>query len=252
MKTITFLILFIISFSSLAAVKIEIRFKDQKIKQGTIVPATLVFDAESSQKLPLNKLVGETLGKAFYVYAAKSLITKDNWSALESEAQVIVASIPESKPVEFKIGDVDGMVLWNDVEFIPTEANGKMIYGNFEIPSRAKIIQWVLIFVAIVVAALVGLKIKSRVSKKNAIKKRRAVIKEEIMAVRDYPEVVKVWQKKNEILREFPALETNFKNLESVLFKYQFKPSQSETEKLQVMNAWRDFVSQSQGGLNGV
>lgn len=232
--------------------KLEIRFKDGKVKQGTIVPATLVFDAESSQKLPLNKLIGETLGKSFYIYGAKPLITKDNWNAFESEAEVIVANIPESKPVSFKSGDYDVMVLWNDVEFIPTEASGKMIYGNFEIPSRAKIIRWVLVLLGIGIALLIGLKIKSHLAKKNAIKKRRALIKDEIMSVRDYPEVVKIWQKKSDILKEFPALETSFKDLESVLFKYQFKPTQNETEKSQVMEAWKTFISRSQGGLNGV
>lgn len=253
MRIILFLITLFISFSSLAGVvKFEIKFKDAKVKQGTIAPATLVFDAESSQKLPLNKLVGETLGKSFYIYSAKPFITKNNWNALESEAEVIVAAIPESSPVVFKSGDVDGMILWNDVEFVPTEASGQMIYGNFEIPSRAKIIRWSLILIALAAAALIGLKVKNKLAKKNAIKKRRAVIKEEIMSVREYAEVVKVWQKKSEILKEFPALENNFKNLESVLFKYQFKSSQSETEKLQVMNAWRDFVGQSQGGFNGV
>lgn len=250
------LILFItlfISFSALAAtLKLEIRFKEGKVKQGTIVPATLVFDGESSQKLPLNKLVGETLGKSFYVYSAKPLITKDNWNAFESEAQVIVATIPESSPVVFKSGDFDVMVMWNEVEFIPTDAPNQMIYGEFDIPARAKIIRWGLILLALAAAVLIGMKLQKRFTAKTALKKKRALIKDEIMSVREYSEVVKVWQRKNDILKEFPSLEQNFRNLESVLFKYQFKPTQTEVEKLQVMDAWKEFLAVSQGSLNGV
>jgi hypothetical protein len=252
-KISAFFILFLISFSAFAGVlKVDIRFPEGKIKQGAIIPVKLVFDLPASQGLPLNKLVGETLGGTFYIFKAKPLLTKDNWTAFESDAEIIVAKVPENEPVTYKSGENEVMITWNDVEFIPTEAPKEMIYGTFEIPSRAKILLWLSILAGIIVIAVIGWKVKSHFAAKNVTKKRRVAIKDEVISAREYNDVVKIWQKKPQILKEFPVLETNFKNLESVLFKYQFKSSQSETEKIEVMNAYRDFVSKSLGGFDGV
>jgi len=252
-KINAFFILLFLSFSSLAGVlKIDIRFPEGKIKQGAIVPVKLLFDLPASQGLPINKIIGQTLGDTFYVFKAKPLLTKDNWNAFESDAEIILAKVPEAKPVSYKLGNDEVMITWNDVEFVPTEAPKEMIYGNFEIPSRAQVLKWTLILAAILLVVIVGWKIKQKISHKKALKSRKAAIKDEIISAREYQDVVKVWQKKSQIIKEFPRIEGNFKNLETVLFKYQFKPSQSEAEKIEVMNAYRDFISQSQGGFDGV
>lgn len=241
------------SFSSLAAVlKIDIRFPEGKIKQGAIVPVKLVFDLPASQGLPINKLIGQTLGNTFYVFKAKPLLTKDNWTAFESDAEIILAKVPEAKPVTYKSGNDEVMITWNDVEFVPTEAPKEMIYGTFEIPSRAQVMKWLSILVIVLVAVFAGWKIKLRLDLKKSLKVRKAAIRDEIVSAREYSDVVKVWQKKSNIIKEFPKVENHFKDLESVLFKYQFKPSQSESEKIEVMNAYRDFIAKSQGGFDGV
>lgn len=253
MKITAFFILILMSFSSFAGVlKVDIRFPEGKIKQGAIVPVKLIFDLPASQGLPLNKVIGETLGNTFYVFKAKPLVTKDNWTAFESDAEIIVAKIPEYAPLAFKSGDNDVMITWNEVEFVPTEAPKELIYGTFEIPSRAKILLWLSILVGIVLAGLVGWKVKTKLSAKSALKSRRAAIKDEVLSAREYADVVKIWQKKSAIVKEFPVLDNNFKDLETVLFKYQFKPTQSEIEKSEVMNAYREFVNKSQGRFDGV
>jgi hypothetical protein len=252
-KIIVLLLSLFLSVSSIASVlKLEIRFQDPKIKQGAVVPATLVFDAESSQKLPINKIVGETLGGHFYIYSAKPLLTKDNWNAFESEATVIVGKIPEAKPVSYKSGDNEVMVLWNDVEFIPTEAPKELIYGTFEIPSRAKILKWISVLIGIIIVALGILKLKKHLNNKNALQKMRRELKDQVLSAKEYADVVNIWQKKSQILKVFPSLEDHFKELEVVLFKYQFKQSQTESEKSQVMTAYREFINKSQGGFNGI
>lgn len=232
--------------------KIDIRFPEGKIKQGAIVPVKLLLDLPASQALPLNKLIGQTLGGTFYIFKAKPFLTKDNWTAFESDAEIIVAKIPDAKPVVHKVGDNEVMILWNDVEFIPTEAPKEMIYGTFEIPSRAKIMKWLAILGGLILVLLVGWKIKKKIADKKALKSRRAAIKDEIVSAREYQDVVKIWQMKLRIVKEFPQIETNFKNFETVLFKYQFKQSQSETEKTEVMNAYREFINKSQGGFDGI
>ena len=230
----------------------DIRFTGAKIKQGAIVPVKLVFDLPASQGLSVNKILGQTLGGNFYIYKAKPLLTKDNWTAFESDAEIILAKVPESKPLIYKSGENEVIITWNDVEFIPTEAPKEMIYGNFEIPSRAQILKWVGVLVVILFLLGFGWKIKLIMSHKKELKSRKAAIKNEIVSAREYHDVVKVWQKKSIIVREFPKIEMNFKNLEAVLFKYQFKPSQTEAEKIEIMNAYRDFVDKCQGGLDGI
>ncbi len=253
MKRIVILLSLFLSVSAFASVlKLEIRFQEPKIKQGSVVPATLVFDAESSQKLPINKIVGETLGGHFYIYSAKPLLTKDNWNAFESEATVIVGKIPEAKPVSYKSGDNEIMVLWNDVEFIPTEAPKELIYGTFEIPSRAQILKWLSLLAVFIIAGLGIWKFKKYLDNKNSIQKKKRELKDEVLSAKEYADVVSIWQKKSQILKVFPSLEDHFKELEVVLFKYQFKPSQTETEKNQVMTAYREFINKSQGGFNGI
>lgn len=253
MKINVLFIFLLMSFSSLAGVlKLDIRFPEGKIKQGAIVPVKLIFDLPASQGLPINKLIGQTLGGTFYIFKVKPLLTKDNWTAFESEAEIILAKVPEAKPVSYKSGNDEVVITWNDVEFVPTEAPKEMIYGNFEIPSRAQILKWFSILAVILVLLGIGWKIKQKVSLKKALKMRKAAIKDQLVSAREYIDVVKVWEKKSEIMKEFPLIQDNFKNFESVLFKYQFKQSQSETEKIEVMNAYREFINKSQGGFDGV
>jgi hypothetical protein len=248
---ILFLILFS-SYLSAATVKLELRFAENKIKQGDVVSVTMVFDGTASQRLPLNKLVGETLGGHFYITSAKPFITKDNWNALESEASLIIVKVPETKPLSFRLGENDVMVSWNDVEFIPTEVPKEFFYGNFEIPSRAQILKWFLIFLGLLCLSYGGLKGKKHFEKKKALALRKRKLKDEIMSASEYSAVVDIWRNKAAILKEFPKLDSPFKELESVLFKYQFKPQQTEQEKSQVMSAYRDFINKSQGGFDGI
>ncbi len=77
-------------------------------------------------------------------------------------------------------------------------------------------------------------------------------MKDRVMSAREYHDVVTLWQQKALLLKEFSHLSKPITDLEIVLFKYQFKQSQNETEKAEVMKAYREFINKVQGGFNGI
>jgi hypothetical protein len=248
----TYLLILFCSFEAFAVAKVNLKFLDAKVKQGSLVDAVIGLNSETTQKIQYNQLKGQTLGGSFYIYHAKPLMTKGGWDSLESEAKVIVVKIPENKPLLHKLQDKEFEVSWDSVEFIPTETPKEMIFGQFEIPSRSQIIKWFLIILGIAAVVGLGYFIFNKLQGKKNLRKKRAGIKSEVTSATDYSHVVSLWQKKAYYLSEFPHLEEPFKKLELVLFKYQFKQSQSEAEKTEVMNAYREFVNDSQGGFSGI
>jgi hypothetical protein len=252
-KIYFFFFVLLFSLTALSSVfKMDILFTGTKIKEGTIIPVKLKFNLPTSQSIPLNILVGQTLGSSFYIHQASPLVAKNNWTVLESEAQIVLAKIPKARPFIHKVGNKDLIVDWNDVQFLSTEAPKEMIYGDFQIPSRAQILKWLIILFICALLCFFGWKLQKRVSSKKHLKKRRALLRDEIISVKEYREVVQIWQKKSLILQEFPKLEASFKELEKVLFRYQFKPTQSDAEKNEVMIAFNIFISMSQEGFDGI
>jgi hypothetical protein len=57
---------------------------------------------------------------------------------------------------------------------------------------------------------------------------------------------------KHDILKVFPDLGDEFKKLETVLFRYQFKPHRSKSEEEEVLVAYRKFIDSIKGGFDGV
>lgn len=246
-------ILFILfTFSALGAPRIMLKFNDAKVKQGSVVDAVIGLNSETTQKLQYNQLKGQTLGETFYVYQAKPLMTKGSWDTLESEAKIIVTKIPENRPLLHKLGTDTIEIDWSEVEFIPTEVPKEFLFGTFEVPTRLELMKWALGALALGIVALISFRGYKKYKLRAEKKAKRRSLKASLSQPSTYEDVVSVWKTKPTYVKEFPHLEAHFKELERVLFKVQFKPSQTETEKAEVMKAYREFVTNSQGGFDGV
>lgn len=246
------ILLILISTNVLAAARMEINFSSDKVKQGSLQKSLIKLDETSAQVIELQKLKGQTLGETLYIYSVSPLLRKDGGSTFEAEATVIFVKVPEQNKLGYKTPQTDIEVTWNQVEVIPTEAPQELLFGTFTIPSKMKLLTWFLLLSAVVVLVIAGIKGRKLLLNKKALKIRKLNAKAEILSAKEFSDVVHLWQKKHSLFREFPHIEEPFKDLEKVLYKHQFKPFQTETEKIEVMNAYREFTNRIEGGFNGI
>lgn len=244
------LLLIILSSQVFAAAQMQLDLSSAVVKQGSLIDAVVRLDGNSVQQIELQKLKGVSLADTIYIYQVSPLIR--NGESFEADAKVIFLKVPEGKPVVHKIGEKEVSISWSDVEVQPTEAPAQFLFGQFEIPGKKRILEILaaLLFVGLVAFGIYKLSGKNK--KKKALKQMRADLKDKVMSAREYQDVVNLWQQKALLNKEFPHLTEPFKELETVLFKYQFKQSQNEMEKAEVMKSYRDFMTKVQGGFNGI
>ena len=251
---IKYFVLFIILIPGLAigATALNLDFGKTEIKQGSIETAKIQLKADAVQRVSLQKLKGQTLAETIYFYDVSPLMRKEGSDSFEAEAKVIFAKAPETNALGTKFGDEDLLVTWGNTQVSPTQVEQGFIFGKFEIPSRPKILLWFSIILGLGVLTYLFFWGRKKYQFKTAQKKKLQELKRELLGATNYQEIVEVWKKKHKYLDNFPQIEDAFKGFETVLFKYQFKPRQNETEISQVTEAYREFVRKIEGGLNGI
>lgn len=252
MKRIFFFLFIVLSQTAFSAVGLHFDFTQKAVKQGKIENAILQMDENSVQKVELQQLKGQSLGDVIYLLDVSPLVKKDGGSKFESEAKVIFLKQPEAQVLVHKFSGLDIAVTWSQIEVIPTEATKELIFGQFEIPSRKKIFIWITTLLILIIGMGFFLKYRRRLQEKKNILIRRKKHKAELMEAKEYTQIVHIWMQRDIYLKEFPEIHEAFKKFEATLFKYQFKPYQSEAEKAEVEEAFRSFIGHVQGGLSGV
>lgn len=245
------ILIFVLVFSSsVFAAQMQLELSSAVVKQGSLIDAVVRLDGSSVQQVEVQKLKGVSLAGTVYLHQIAPLIRSGD--TFEADAKIIFLKVPETKPVIHKVGDIDLSITWSDVEVQPTEASDKLLFGQFEIPGPRRILEILGILVVITLVALGIYKFRQKGKAKEALRQRRAELKDKVMSAREYQDVVSIWQQKALLVKEFSHLSDPVKELENVLFKYQFKQSQNETEKAEVMKAYREFILKVQGGFNGI
>lgn len=251
MRTILVLIFFI-SFSALAQVRVHLNFKSPTVKQGEIAPVTIVMSAQDVQSLSLVKSKGSSLGDIFYLYQVSPFMRSEGSPDYEAEADVIIVKTPPTSPLKTQVQGASVDLSWNDFQFQSVEAPKSFIFENFEIPTPLEIARYLLGFIILLGLVFGGWKISKQLKNKRTLKLKRAQEKKNLISANSYVDVVLVWKDKPKYLKLFPEIESDFKKLEDVLFKYQFKQSQSQHEVDQVMDAYRAFSLKVNEVLRGV
>lgn len=244
------IILLTFSLNLFAAAQMQLDLSSAVVKQGSLIDVIIRLDGNSVQQVELQKLKGVSLADTIYLYQASSLVRSGD--KFEADGKIIFLKVPESKPIIHKIGTSEISINWSDVEVQPTEAPAKFIFGQFEIPARRRIIE---ILAALFALSLIGFgiyKYNEKSKQRKALRLKKAALKDKVISAREYNDVVALWQDKAVLLKEFPHLQEPLKELEEVLFKYQFKQSQNEVEKAEVMTTYRVFMNKIAGGFNGI
>lgn len=252
MKIFAIFLLFIIIQPALAAISIQLDFSDSQLKQGQLEVAQVTMPAEAAQNISLQKLKGTNFAETLYIYELGPLIKKDGGDYFVADAKVIFLKIPESPKLIQKLGNEEIILAWPQIEILPTEGGKELIFGQFEIPSRKKILLWVLISLGLLTGLYAVIKYRKQLALKKAAREKRISLKEKLFNASDYSHIVEIWLSRDEFLTVFPEIREHFKNFEITLFKYQFKPHQTETEKSEVVTAYREFLTNIQGGLSGI
>lgn len=246
-----FLLIFI-SVNAWSADRLQLVFDESEVKQGALIKARLFVPA-SSINVPVQKLKGENIAETIFFQQISPLFRKEGSEAYTSDVVIIFTKVPESNMVTAKVGNQEFELQWNELKVDPVEATGQMLWADFTAPDFfEKSLTWILWIVGVLLIAAGGFFLGRRFSKKAKEQKRRRLLAQEVRSCQNYEDVVNFWKKKRNYLRDFPHLEETFPALENTLFKYSFKPSQTETEKEEVLRAYKKMMEASEGGFRGI
>jgi hypothetical protein len=221
-----------------------------KVKQGSLQEVKLLLDEETAQRVELQKLKGKTFGESIYLFSVSPLLRIQG--KLEADAIVIFTKIPTTKGAIHKDSTGDVLVSWSDVEIEPTQAPKDLLFLDFDIPKPVRVFLWIMISLTLILIGLVLARFRAKWLTKRQRKLIREKMKEDLYQASDYTKIVSAWQNKHHYVKQFPHLDAPFRILEVTLFKYQFKQSQSDHEKEEVIKAWKVFLESSKGGFNGI
>lgn len=244
-----FIFSILISTCAWSKVNLELNLGLDELKQGQIAQGSLSVKSTDGNT-GLAGLKGKTIGKSLYLLSVSPFMAKQR--ELTSDVKVIFAQVPQSNSVTETINNEEITISWGNLKIIPTEASKSFLFGDFEVPSRMVVLPWIGIIIGLGLLALIIVRIRAMLNVKSGIKSRRLRLKEEITNGTTYDDVVLMWRQKSRYLQEFPQLDVHFKNLETVLFKYQFKSQRTEQEVNAVMDAYQIFKSSVLGDLNGI
>ncbi|MES2528485.1 MAG: hypothetical protein V4598_15485 [Bdellovibrionota bacterium] len=238
--------------SAWSAEILTIAFPVQEVRQGSLVKAKLFVPPELVN-IPVQKLKGETSAETIYFHQISPLLKKEGSANYESDVQIIFTKVPESNHLILKINEQPIDLEWNNIQIIPVETPEGMIWADFSAPDffEGKL-TWLWIALLFLVLGIGGFFIWKKIDTRTKEKSRKQKLIDEFKSCQNYEDVVALWKRKRSFMKDFPHLDSTFPAFESVLFKYQFKPVQTENEKLEVMTAYRTLVEQSEGGFRGI
>jgi hypothetical protein len=237
---------------SVFSMDIGLEIPEKIVKQGSIVSVKFKIDADSAQEIPLQKLKSKTFAGIIYLHDIGSLIRKEGHHYFEADAKVIFVKVPENNQINFTEDGKSIKIFWNEIEILPTEFEKNMLYGVFEIPERSRMMYYFLSLVLFLVMACGGLFIFKKMKMKKMIRQELLKLRDELIGCNSYDSVVRLWMSRQVYLAKFPQIEKSFRDFEILLFKYMFKPSQSESEKSEILTAYKRFLDDIKGGLDGI
>ncbi len=218
------------------------------VAQGSLVSGILKVDQASLAAVDPQKLRGQTLGDVVYVHQVGPLVRRVGGRVYEAEAKVIFVKVPAAASVPVP----GGTLSWGTLEVRPTDAPQELLFGTFTVPARRKLLLWVAILAGLVVLGIISRRVWKKLELRRRERLRRRRLKEALLSAADFAAVVELWRAKHAYLGEFPHIADPLRELEAVLFKYQFKPTQTDAERAEVLAAYRTFTAAVAGGFDGI
>ena len=231
---------------------IGLELSSKNVKQGSIVPALIKIDAASAQEVPLQKLKSKTFAETIYVYDVGTPVRKEGRPYFEADAKIIFIKVPDNNELSFSEEGKSFKVFWNPVIVTPTKTEKSFLYGAFDAPGRLNALRWVFLGAVILLLTGLGFWAKKIFQVKALHKKSLLDLKNKLRAATTYNEIVDLWMSRQLYLQSFPAIEEAFRKFEHQLFKVQFKPTQTDNEKRDVLDAYQLFLTSIKGALDGI
>ncbi len=250
---IRFLVLIILFMGNAWSLdRVDLDFTETEVHQGALVQGKLIIQPESVN-FPVQKLKGATIGEIIYFQELSPLLKKDGSSSFESDTTAIFIKVPETETIVGSIGQNEIHINIGGIKVIPVESSGQMLWADFSAPDFfAGSWGWLwttLVIILLLSASFIGWR---KISARRKLIARRKSLLEEFRGCKTYEDIVLMWKKKRTYFQEFPQIEDKFQNFEEVLFRYQFKPSQTDSEKQAVVDAYRKLLDDSEGALRGI
>ena len=246
------MVIFILLLSAVAQAQIEFTFQKAQVKQGSIERAVIRIAPETMQKISLGKLKGATLGESIYLYDVDALSRRAGAEVFEAEAKVIFVKVPTGSEVTDKSFGFGLPVRWSPLTITPTQEGQSLIFSNFDIPERSRTLALTGILLCLLLLGVGVFLFSKKLDRKRALKQNKLRLKTELLSAKSFEDLVVLWKNKSKYLDEFPQITEPFAHFETVLFKYQFKPTQTEREQADALDAYSTFVRNVEGGFDGI
>ncbi len=232
----------------------EIHFEliGDTVIQGSLIKTKFKFQQTLGDGFQIGNLEGVTLDDTVYINELLPVNGDPDGNIINGEASIIFIKVPVKSNIEHKMGSFQINASWTEIEFIPTDTPKELLFGEFNVPDSKRLILWVLLGAGILVFFGVILIFWKKWKKLKFKKIKKINLKNSLLSPNSYDEVVQIWEMKHDILKVFPFLEDEFKKLEKVLFKYQFKPKRTNSEEDEVLVEYRKFIDSIKGGFDGI
>ena len=235
--------------------KIHFELTEDKVIQGSLIKTKFKFQQNSDQSLRIENLEGISIGDTIYINQLLPVNGDSDGKIINGDASIMFIKVPEKSNLEHKIDGFNIEATWTQVDILPTELSEDLLFGEFNFPDTKRVILWIAIAAGILVflVFIFLFWMKRMKRKKLKFKKLKKInIKNSLLSPASYDEVVHMWEMKHDILKVYPGIGDEFKKLEMVLFRYQFKPHRSKSEEEEVLVAYRKFIDSIKGGFDGV
>ena len=245
-------ILILIPNICLSSGKIHFELSEDRVIQGSLIKTKFKFQQNSEQSLRLENLEGISLGDTIYINQLFPVNGDSDGKIINGDASIMFIKVPEKSNLEHKIDGFNIEATWTQVDILPTELPEELLFGEFNFPDTKRVILWFVIGIGILVFLVLIFLFWMKRKKLKFKKLKKLNIKNSLLSPVSYNEVVHIWEMKHDILKVFPGIGEEFKKLEMVLFRYQFKPHRSKSEEEEVLVAYRKFIDSIKGGFDGV
>jgi len=249
MRAIFFSLLFFITLPAGAAIQLKLVLPTDTLSVGeTQKGKILVSEVSDLSQLP--NLAGLIFEDTLYLLDMGPIVNTS--SEISSEVVIVFSKAPKRMLLD---GKIDDKLIQLELSSSLKITQDKVVEDFIILDSGysyQKSKRWYLIVITallVLVGSFLFFRRKKTNNKEKLIKKR---LKENILSAVEYEDIVAVWYERDQILKYFPDFQTDYKEFEKVLYKYQFAPHLKKEDKDSVIVAYQTFLNVIKGGLDGV
>jgi hypothetical protein len=242
------MILVFISLKSFAVEEVKIIAQGNSLTQGQIADVMMGIENTSGLIADIEEMKGKKIEDTIYILDIKDGIQEKD--LLTYKAKIIFIKSPTQNSVRTTINGKEVQFSWDNISVIAAGETKGFLWGEYQLDSKDHLLIVILVFIFLATILVFYL---MRRRKNHALKiSELKNIKITIDSVKNYEDIISLWNNRDRLLACFPLIEADFRELEKDLFKYIFKPSQSPAEREDAYNSFKKFRNKFKEGAHGV